>query len=116
MTKKDETFEKLLDQIRAEKSVSEAFASKKHKTWQKQFKLLYNERKKESMVGDEISWTVSDTIISSLQDDKLLHEFEPTEAGDIEACELLNAMMEYDWNKIRMEEVKDLMCQWTVYV
>lgn len=116
MTKKDETFDKLLDQIRAEKSVSESFASKKHKIWQKQFKLLYNERKKENMVGDEISWTVSDTIISSLQDDKLLHEFEPTEAGDIEACELLNAMMEYDWNKIRMEEVKDLMCQWTVYV
>lgn len=107
---------KLLEQIQAEKSVSEVYASKKRTKWKKQMKLLYNERKSDDMVGDETMWTITDTIISSLQEDKLLHEFHPTEAGDIETCELLNAILEVDWNKMKMEEVKDMVCQWAVYV
>ena len=113
---KSNTLSELLEQIQAEKNVSENYANKKRNKWKKQFKLLYNERKREDMVGDELMWSTTDTIISSLQEDSMIHEFYPTEAWDIETCEVLNAVMTIDWNKMEMDDIHDITATWAVYV
>lgn len=112
----EKLYNEILEQIQAEKKISEAYGNKKRQRWKKQFKLLYNERKREDTIGDETTWSISDTIISSLQEDKLLHEFRPTEIWDYETCELLNNVMEVDWNKMKMDDIKNIASKWAVYV
>lgn len=105
----------LLEQIRAERAVSKTYAGKNHRKWKKHFRLLENERKRDESVGDETMYTVCDSVTSALIEDEINQEFVPTEEADREKCELINACMTHDWNKLKMDEIRDLAYQWTVY-
>lgn len=69
----------ILKQIKAEFKISEVYKEKLRKKWIRQMKMMNNEKVNQEKIGDETMWTIFNTVQSSLDNDKLIHEFIPTE-------------------------------------
>lgn len=68
-------------------------------------KLYNNQMRDPNAVGDPLLFTVHQTVLASLYDDKLASRFEGTEQGDEETSENLNALAKYDYRLMRKEEL-----------
>ena len=64
----------------------------------RRLKLYNNQKRDESKVGDPLLFTVLQTVLSALYDDRLSVEWAGKEQGDNDTAENLNAMAEYDYD------------------
>jgi hypothetical protein len=73
---------------------------------------VYNNQKRDkTAVGDPLLFTVFQTLLASLYDDRLNVEFGPREVGDEEVAENLNMTAEFDYDEMK-KNVIDFEWDW----
>lgn len=97
------SFKSLLDQIRAEHTLSWYFMKPKFDEWALRLKLYNNQKRDKDAVGDPIMFTIHQTVLASLYDDRLGVTFGPKEAGDDEVAENLQDLAEYDHEEMEKD-------------
>jgi hypothetical protein len=102
-------YRELIDQVHNEYKIAYRALSGKITEWLKRLKLYNNQRRDKAAVGDTTLFTVQNTIVASLYDDRLSHEWFGTNQGDDDIADNLNHlsqndyvemekdMLEYDW-------------------
>ena len=105
--KKDvkEDYTALLSQINAEYEIARRFLKPKWDVWASRLRLYNNQRKDVDAIGDPLLFTIHQTVLASLYDDKLTVEFEGRERGDDETAENLNILALYDAEQMGKEKV-----------
>lgn len=71
----------------------------------RRLKLYNNQRRDKAKVGDPLLFTVFNTVIAALYEDKLTVNWQGYEEGDDEAAENLTDTAKYDYNKMEKDEI-----------
>jgi len=104
-------YKTLTSQIEAEFKIAEQFQKPKFAEWETRLKLYNNQRRDKEAIGDPLLFTVHQTILASLYNDRLMTEFHPNEEGDEETAENVNAMAEYDY-QLMGKDIMDYSWDW----
>lgn len=104
-------FKELIDQVVSEFNVSYWFMKPKWDEWALRLKLYNNQKRDKSAVGDPLLFTIHQTVLASLYDDRLSVKFDPREAGDTDTAENLNDLAEYDYEEME-KDVADYTWDW----
>lgn len=103
----DEAAEKqrdsIIEQVKIEYELAEAYISAKRKTWGERLKMYNNQRRKKTAVGDPLIFTTHTTILAALYDDKLQSEFLPRRQEDEDVAENLTRLAEFDYDEMEKE-------------
>ena len=89
-------FKSLIEQVQAEYEAGYKFMQPKHEEWGLRLKLYNNQKRDKSAVGDNLMFTVHQTVVASLYSDRLTSEFNGREEGDDEVAETLNVLATFD--------------------
>jgi len=104
--KQDEKdYSKLVEQVEKEYQLAYKFIKPKWDKWQIRLKLYNNQKRDAEAVGDPLLFTIHQTILASLYEDRLSVEFEPRERGDMEVAENLNNLALYDYADMGKDEI-----------
>ncbi len=95
----------LLTQVKKEVEVSRKFLRPKWNKWLVRLKLLNNQKRNDTDVGDPLLYTVMSTYMAGIYDDRLQQNFVGREEGDQEMEEDLNALAEYDYEAMRKAQL-----------
>ena len=95
----------LIDQVQAEYGAAFLFMQPKHEEWGLRLKLYNNQKRDKEAVGDNLMFTVHQTVVASLYSDRLTSEFNGREEGDDEVAETLNVLAAFDEDDME----KDIM-------
>ena len=98
-------YKRLLDQIDTEFTLTDQFMRPKWTEWAVRLKLYNNQRRDKEAIGDPLLFTIHQTILSALYDDRLSVLFSPNERGDEETAETLTSLAEYDYTKMMKDEL-----------
>lgn len=98
-------FINLLAQIDSEYTLSERFMRPKWSEWAVRLKLYNNQKRDKAAVGDPLLFTIHQTVLASLYDDKLMATFSPRERGDQATAENLTSMAEFDYDDMEKDEL-----------
>lgn len=104
-------FKDLIDQIVSEYTLAYWFMKPKWDEWALRLKLNNNQKRDKSAVGDPLLFTIHQTVLASLYDDKLMVSHEGREVGDDEIAENLTDMAEFDYD-IMQKDVIDYTWDW----
>jgi len=96
---------KLQQQVLDEYTKAKKVFDSKISEWLKRLKLYNNQRRDKEAIGDPLLFTVFQTVLAALYDDKLITEWEGREEGDQEVAENLNYLSEYDFDLMEMERI-----------
>jgi len=88
----------LTDQVKAEYKASKDFMEPKIKEWLKRLKLYNNQKRDKKAVGDPLIFTIMNSLLASMYDDRMTIAWEGRERGDLEVEEHLNVLSEYDYD------------------
>lgn len=102
---------KLIEQVQSEYQLAWWFMKPKWDEWALRLKLYNNQKRDKSAVGDPLLFTIHQTVLASLYDDRLMATFEPREAGDDETAENLNNLAEFDYDEME-KDVVDYSWDW----
>ncbi len=108
ISKDDESM--LLKQIEKEHKEAHEFMIPKMEEWRRRLQLFNNQKKSPKQIGEPLMFSIFQTILASLYDDKLGTNFLGREEGDEEVAENLNLMAEYDYDQMDMNVV---LYDWT---
>jgi len=108
---KEETYPGLLSQIEGEYKVAYDYLQPKRLVWEKRLKLYSNQKKDARAVGDPLLFTIMQTVIASLYDDKLAVTFEGRELGDEPKGENLTLLADYDYSLME-KDILDYNWAW----
>ena len=101
----------LVKQVESEYNLSYWFMKPKWDEWALRLKLYNNQKIDKASVGDPLMFTIFQTVLASLYDDRLSSTFEAREAGDEEVSENLNDMAIHDYD-VMEKDVVDLTWDW----
>ena len=97
----DEKQQELLKkQVENEYLDSKRFLKPKIDEWLKRLKLYNNQKRDKTAVGDPLIFTVMNSLLASLYDDRMTVIWEGRERGDLEMEEHLNVLSEYDYDSM----------------
>jgi len=101
----------LLKQIKAEYEIAYAHQKPKKVELLKRYKLYNNQMRDKSKVGDTTMFTVHQTIIASLYNDKLTSEWMGREEGDDEVSENVSSLSRHDYTEMK-KDILDYFWIW----
>jgi hypothetical protein len=104
-------YTELVKQVISEYELSYWFMKPKWDEWGLRLKLYNNQKRDKSAVGDPLMFTIFQTVLASLYDDRLMATFEPRESGDEEVSETLNDLAIFDYEEMQ-KDVTDLIWMW----
>lgn len=104
-------FSDLIKQVESEYNLSYWFMKPKWDEWKLRLKLYNNQKRDKSAVGDPLLFTIHQTVLASLYDDRLMVAFEPRESGDEDVTENLTDLAEYDYAEMQ-KDVVDYVWDW----
>lgn len=104
-------FEGLERQVQAEYNLAWSHQKGKKDEAEIRLKLLNNQRRDKKAVGDTTMFSVFQTVLASLYDDRLDAVFEGKEQGDEEVAENLNVLAESDYSDME-KDVSDFYWDW----
>jgi len=104
-------FSEIIKQIEQEYRLGYWFMKPKWDEWGLRLKLYNNQKRDKGAVGDPLLFTIHQTVLASLYDDRLSVEFTPRENGDDDICENLTDMAEYDYDEME-KDVADYTWDW----
>lgn len=104
-------FTDLIEQIQSEYTLAWWFMKPKWDEWALRLKLYNNQKRDKSAVGDPLLFTIHQTVLASLYDDRLMSTFEPRESGDDEVAENLDNMAVYDYDEME-KDILDYVWDW----
>lgn len=107
----DDEQDKLIKHVEAEYQVAWNHTSSKRTESLRRLKLYNNQKRDPSKVGDPLLFTVFQTVLASLYDDKLAVTFMGREEGDDETAENLTGNAEYD-NELMEKDELDYEWDW----
>lgn len=96
---------KILHQVETEFQLCFDYNQAKRGEGSRRLKLYNNQKRDQSKVGDPLLFTVFNTVLSSLYEDRLGVRFEGREEGDDETAENLTAMAEFDHTRMEKDEL-----------
>lgn len=88
----------LKQQAKAEIEIAEQFLETKRLEWRRREKLRNNQTRAKDKVGDTLLFTVQQTVLASLYEDRLAATFIERSDGDVEKAINLSKMYEYDYD------------------
>lgn len=95
----------LIQQVEAEYQLAWLYMKPKHDEWALRLKLYNNQKRDKTAVGDPLLFTVLQTVLASLYNDRLAVDFLGRDEGDEETAENLNGLAEFDFDEMEMDEV-----------
>jgi len=95
---------KLIEQIDKEFTLSFDHVQEKRKESLKRLKLYNNQKRDPDKVGDSLLFSVFQTVLAALYDDKLSVEFGGKEEGDDDIAENLTGMAQHDYELMQKDE------------
>jgi len=101
---KDE-FEQLAVQVRSEYVLAWDHQHPKVNEWQARLRLYNNQKRKKKDVGDTTLFTIFQTVLASLYNDRLMVDWIGRDEGDEEVAENLNALAEYDYDEMEKDKL-----------
>jgi hypothetical protein len=101
----DQNFEALIKQVQSEYKVCFDHHSPRWEKQELRLKLYNNQKRDNDAVGDPLIFTIHQTILASLYDDKLSSTFEARTDGDEERAEQLNPMAEFDYEEMEKDQL-----------
>lgn len=104
-------FKVLIDQVCSEYTLGYWFMKPKWDEWALRLKLNNNQKRDKSAVGDPLLFTIHQTVLASLYDDRLMVAFEGREAGDDEVAENLTDMANFDYEQMQ-KDIVDYTWDW----
>jgi len=104
-------FKDLIDQIDSEYTLSYWFMKPKWDEWALRLKLYNNQKRDKSAVGDPLMFTIIQTVLASLYDDRLQVAFKPRESGDDDTAENLDNLAIYDYDEMQ-KDIVDYTWDW----
>jgi len=108
-TKSEETKKQdyvgLSSQCKAEKKLAWENQKPKKDEWEIRLKLYNNQKRDKSSVGDTTMFTIMQTVLASLYEDRLSSVFAGREEGDEETADNLDAMAEFDYDEMGKAEL-----------
>lgn len=96
--------EKLAKQIQDEWNVAYRAQEGKRQEQLRRLKLYNNQARKKDKVGDPLLFTVFQTVLAALYDDRLISKWEGNEEGDTETAENLTALAKHDYRVMLKDE------------
>ncbi len=105
------SFASLVKQIDTEYELAWWYIKPKWDEWGARLKLYNNQKRDKEAVGDPLLFTVHQTVLAALYDDRLQSEFTARERGDIDVAENLNDLAEYDFVEMQ-REILDYEWDW----
>lgn len=108
---KSRNFQDLIKQVESEYTLAYWFMKPKWDEWAKRLKLYNNQKRDKSAVGDPLMFTIHQTILASLYDDKLMVSFVPREQGDTEVTENLDDLAVFDYDEMQ-KDIVDYVWDW----
>lgn len=107
----DNGYKNLIAQIETEYQLGLQFIQERWDEWIIRLQLYNNQRRDKTAIGDPLIFTIHQTILASLYDDKLQTNFLGRNAGDAEVAENLNALAEYDYDNME-KDILDYEWDW----
>lgn len=101
----------LIKQIESEFTLAWWFMKPKWDEWALRLKLYNNQKRDKDAVGDPLLFTIHQTVLASLYNDRLMATFEPRESGDEETAENLNDMAVFDYDEMS-KDIVDYTWDW----
>jgi len=106
LKKRDETeYSSLIDQVKVEYKLSWWFMKPKIDEWALRLKLYNNQKRDKEAIGDPLLFTIHQTVLASLYNDRLSVDFSGRESGDEEVAENLNSLAEFDYDDMVKNEL-----------
>lgn len=99
------SFKALIDQIETEFIVAQDFIRPKWDEWAIRLKLYNNQRRDKAAIGDPLLFSIHQTVLASLYDDKLGITFSARERGDEETADNLTGLAEFDYDEMEKSEL-----------
>lgn len=96
--------EAIAKQIQDEWNVAYRAQEGKRQEQLRRLKLYNNQARKKDKVGDPLLFTVFQTVLAALYDDRLISKWEGNEEGDTETAENLTALAEHDYRVMLKDE------------
>lgn len=94
------SYKRITDQIESEYQLSWWYMKDKFEEWALRLKMYNNQKRDKTAIGDPLLFTIHQTVLASLYDDRLNVEFLPRERGDEDTAENLNLMADYDYSEM----------------
>lgn len=101
----------LLEQVRVEKEIAWYFMKPKFDDRLLRLFLYNNQKKDKFAIGDPLLFTIHQTVLASLVDDRLSVSFEGREEGDNEVASTLNSLALFDYSEMQ-KDVLDYDFDW----
>ena len=101
----NEQEQKLLDQIKKEYKLAKLSLDARVKVNLKRLRLYNNQKKYKKKVGVPLLFTIFNSLLASLYDDRMSTVWEGREPGDDDVEEYLNLVAEYDYDKMEKAEL-----------
>ena len=96
---------KLLQQISAEYNMAFQYMNPKRVMNLDRYRILSNQSKTKDLVSDKLLFTVFQTSLSKLYDDKLSVVFSPGHPDDTDKVDGLNPVAKYDYYKMGKDQL-----------
>ena len=103
--------EAIVSQVQTEYDTAYEFMRPKIEEWLLRLTVYNNQKRDKTAIGDPLLFTVFQTLLASLYDDRLNVEFGPREVGDEEVAENLNLTAEFDYDEMR-KNIIDFEWDW----
>jgi len=100
-----EDYTSLVQQVKKEYKVAYDFMKPKIDKWRMRLKLYNNQKRDDEAVGDTTLFTIFQTVLASLYDDRLTVEFGGREDGDEETADNLTAMAKADYDDMEKDQL-----------
>ena len=93
-------FKSLIDQVNAEYTISMFYMKPKIDEWGVRLKIYNNQKRDKTAIGDPLIFTVHQTVLASLYNDRLAVDFLGREQGDEEVAENLDNLADFDYDEM----------------
>jgi len=96
---------KILKQVESECNRAKKYVEPKWEKWAVNLTLYNNQRRDPEAIGDSLMFTVFQTILASLYEDRLVSTFQARTEGDIQVSENLTTMAKFDFCEMQKDIV-----------
>jgi len=107
----DGEYKSLIEQIDSEYHIAYDFITPKWSEWITRLKIYNNQKRKKEAIGDPLMFTIHQTILASLYDDRLSVKFSGRNGGDEEVAENLNNLSTFDYDEME-KDILDYNWDW----
>lgn len=101
----EEEKKKLLEQVDSEYKFAHTFIKPRWDDWGVRLKLLCNQKRDRDAIGEPMMFTIFQTVLANLYEDRMTAAFEANERGDRDQASNLTELAKYDYRLMKKEVI-----------